>query len=212
MVPGPGVSRPDGRTLLIHSTIGRSSAITMTAGTNRVVVPLPPAASEIDLTPQDRPDRTSGDSDPRPLIVGLADLRSSFVEPRVRLVGIDNRNGLEQSLGIPFFWMGNSSTLLHLRASRSGDIDLAADFMLGPSVAATVPFRRLRLTGPGFKNPIDIAITGGPMTTRIPVEQGETVVSMEAPDPPTILQQPSGDRRPLILGVRGLHVVPDTCD
>ena len=212
MVPGPGVSRPDRRTLLIHSTIGPSSTVTMTAGTNRVVVPLPPGASEIDLTPQDRPDRPIGDSDPRPLIAGLADLRSSLLEPRVRLIGIDNKNGLEQSPGLPFFWMGNGSTLLRLRASRSLDVDLAADFMLGPSVAATVPFRRLRFTGPGFKNPIDIAITGGPMTTRIPVEQGETVVSMEALDPPTILRQPSGDRRPLILGVRGLHVVPDTCE
>jgi hypothetical protein len=212
MIPGPQVSRPDGRTLLVHSSIGPPSTITMTAGTNRFVVPLPPGASEIDLTPQDRPDRPAGDSDPRPLVAGLTDLRSSLMESAVRLIGIDNRNGLQQALGKPFFWMGDGPTLLHLRASRSGDASLAGDFLLGPSVAATVPSRRLRLTGPGFNSPIDIAVSGGPMTTRIPVEQGDTVVSMEALDPPTILRQPSGDRRPLVVGVSGLHVVAETCD
>jgi hypothetical protein len=210
MVPGPQVSRPDGRTMLIQSAIGPPSTITMTAGTNHFVVSLPPGASEVDLTPQDQPDRPAGNTDRRTLIAGLTDLRSSLLEPP-RLIDIDNKNGLEQSLGEPFFWMGNGATRLRLRASRSGDVNLAADFMLGPSVAATVPFRRLRLTGPGFTNPIDIAVSGGPMTTRIPVEQGDTVVSMEALDPPTILRQPNGDPRPLILGVRGLHVVSDPC-
>jgi hypothetical protein len=209
MVPGPQVSRPDGRTLLVHSAIGPPSIVTMTAGTNRFVTLLPPGPSEIDLTPQDPPDRPIGNSDTRSLITGLADLRSSLVD--VQLIGIDNKNGLEQSLGKPFFWMGNGSTVLHLRAFQAGDVNLVAEFIPGPSVATTVPFRRLRLTGPGFKNPIDIAVRGGLMTTRIPLEQGDTDVSMEALDPPTILSQPGGDRRPLILGVRGLRVVADGC-
>jgi hypothetical protein len=210
MLPGPSVSRPNGRTMLIHSAIGPSSTITMTAGTNRFIVSLPAGRSEIDLTPQDRPDRPTGNSDPRTLIAGLADLRSSLVEPAARLIGIDNKNGLEQFAGEPFFWMGNGSTMLHLRASRSGDVNLVADFLPGPAIAATVPFRRVRLMGPGFEHPIDIAISGGPMTTRIPVEQGDTVVSMDALDPPTVFHQPNGDTRPLILGVRGLHVVSDS--
>jgi hypothetical protein len=211
MFPGPSVSRPNERTLLVRSAIGPSSTITMSAGTNRFVVPLPPGASEIDLTPQDRPDKPAGNSDPRSLIAGLADLRSSLVEAPVRLIGIDNPNGMEQYLGRPFFWMGNGSTRIRLRASRLGDVNLVADFTPGPSIAATVPSRRLRLSGPGFKNPIDIAISGGPMTTRIPVEQGDSVVSMDALDSPTIPRQPNGDRRPLILGVSGLHVESDTC-
>jgi hypothetical protein len=212
MIPGPQVSRPDGRTLLVHSSIGPPSTITMAAGTNRFVVPLPPGARVFYLPPQVLPDRPAGDSDPRPLVAGLTDLRSSLRESAVRLIGIDNRNGLQQALGKPFFWMGDGPTLLHLRASRSGDASLTGDFLLGPSVAATVKLRRLRLTGPGLNSPIDIAVSGGPMTARIPVEQGDTVVSMEALDPPTIPRQPSGDRRPLVVGVSGLHVVTEVCD
>ena len=212
LVPGPQVSRPIGRTLLIQSTFGPPRTIALTAGTNRFVVPLSPGASEIDLIPQDRPDGPTENVATRSFIAGLTDLRSSLVAPSVRLIGIDNKNGLEQSLGATFFWMGDGPTMVRLRASRSGGASLVGEFFLGPSVAATVRSRRLRLTGPGFKNPIDIAVSDGPMTTRIPVGQGDTVVSMEALDPPTILRQPSGDRRPLILGVRGLHVVSDACD
>ena len=210
MIPGPQVSRPDRRTMLIHSAIGAPSTITMTAGANRFVVPIPSGASEIDLTPQDRPDSPTGNLDTQTLIAGLADLKSS-VETPVRLISIDNKNGLEEYLGERFFWMGDGSTTLRLQASRSGDVNVIANFMLGPSVAATVPFRRLRLTGPGFMNPIDVKISGGPMAIRIPVEQGDTLVSMDVLDPPTILGQANGDRRPLVLGVRGLQLVSDSC-
>jgi hypothetical protein len=79
MVPGPQVSGPDARTLLIHSAIGPPSTITMTAGANRFVVPLPAGASEIELTPQDRPELPAGGSSSRPRIAGLADLRTHVV-------------------------------------------------------------------------------------------------------------------------------------
>jgi hypothetical protein len=84
MVPGPQVSGPDARTLLIHSAIGPPSTITMTAGANRFVVPLPAGASEIELTPQDGSELPGKGSSPRPIIAALADLRTSVVEPPVR--------------------------------------------------------------------------------------------------------------------------------
>ena len=51
LVPGPQVSQPIGRTLLVQSTFGPPRTIALTAGTNRFVASLPPGASEIDLDP-----------------------------------------------------------------------------------------------------------------------------------------------------------------
>jgi hypothetical protein len=51
-----------------------------------------------------------------------------------------------------------------------------------------------------------ISVRGGPESVHVPLMRGNTVIRIEALDAPTVLVQPNGDRRPLVVGIQGMRI------
>jgi hypothetical protein len=120
------------------------------------------------------------------------------------IVKIENPNGLEKADNQDFLWIGRGLTIVLLRADRAGTLRLDADFVTGPSLPGRRTRRILIESSSGLKQTRCIGAGAG--SIEIPVEPGATEVVLAALDRPTSLLQPNGDRRPLLLGVKGLRI------
>jgi hypothetical protein len=93
-------------------------------------------------------------------------------------------------------------------STRRQDVELGITFVLGPSADAGLPTRRVRVLVPELGWTRELAVQGGPERIRVPVNRGSTVISLEALDPQTVPIQPTGDTRPLIVGIQSLRIGP----
>jgi hypothetical protein len=117
---------------------------------------------------------------------------------------IVNPLGVEKVDGKPFFWIGQQPVVLTAQATRSGLLVLGGEFRPGPSLPS-VNVRQLRVsTDRGFEQ--TVLVGGGAQTIEVPVAAGATQIMLSVLDTPTVLMQPNGDTRALLLGIRALKV------
>jgi hypothetical protein len=124
---------------------------------------------------------------------------SSWIVP----LQFENKNGFQTANGQPFFWVGQGDTTISVLAAKGGQLHLTATFVLGPS-APTLGTRRVLLTTEhGYRR--EVVLKGGIQSIVLPIEAGKTSLIFHPLDQPTVTKLPSGDTRPLLLGVRGLR-------
>jgi hypothetical protein len=121
------------------------------------------------------------------------------------LTRIENANGLEQTEGQPFFWIGWGRTTIEVLAPRRGGLLIGGTFFPGPSFPQTSQRVLQTSTSGGYES--TFTTHGGHDSFTIPVGKGQTSIWLVALAQPTQLQQPNGDTRPLVLGIRDLRVL-----
>lgn len=121
------------------------------------------------------------------------------------LIGhIKNENGLETWGGEPGFWIGKGETEISLYSSQEGEAALEAFFIRGPSSPEKKTRTLLVLSGGGYKEVLTFH-QDELLRMKIPVLPGQNRVILRALDKPTLLILPSGDSRPMLVGIRGLR-------
>jgi len=121
------------------------------------------------------------------------------------IADITNPNGLETINGKPFFWMGGDQTVLTIVSKRNQRVHLRGDAAMGPGLPGN-PRRYVRIeTSTGHQT--EVIIEAGPFDIELPIAEGKSTVGITVLDKPTVLRQPSGDTTPLVLGVKGLHIL-----
>ena len=118
---------------------------------------------------------------------------------------IRNRNGLEKMGGKSFFWIGDGDTEIDLLSTENGTAAISAEFLLGPSLPDKPDRRLVLLTDQGYQANILIS-ENGPQNIIFPVVGGKNSVILYSPDRPSVSVTGNGDRRPLLIGVRGLKI------
>ena len=118
---------------------------------------------------------------------------------------IRNPNGLEKLSGKPFFWIGKGDTEIDLLSTENGTAVISAEFLLGPSLPDKPDRRLVLLTDKGYQTNIIIA-KNGPQEITVPVVRGKNRIILHPLDRPSVSITGNGDKRPLLIGVRGLKV------
>lgn len=118
---------------------------------------------------------------------------------------IQNPNGLERLDGMPFFWIGQGSTIVSVQTPYTGTLTLQAQFILGPSLPGVKSRKLLVAVSGGYKQEVNIG--QGESTIRIPAPAGQVQVELIPLDKSTIAITGNNDTRPLLLGVKGLKVI-----
>jgi hypothetical protein len=127
------------------------------------------------------------------------------------LTDIANPNGRETLTGEPLFWVSDRDTTITVLAGTAGVLSLSADFVPGPSVPES-NFRDILVrTESGYSSETRIQFPGIPTSgstgvLSMPIAKGQTRITIRGLDRPTVLQQPSGDRSPLLVGVHSLRL------
>jgi hypothetical protein len=117
-----------------------------------------------------------------------------------------NANGLEDWGGELGFWLGQGDTEIDLIASRNGQLEISGYFTPGPSLPDKTTRRILITTDQGYNR--EVTLDGeGTHELSIPVTMGQNSITLRPLDKPTLDILPNGDTRPLLVGIRGLHIV-----
>jgi hypothetical protein len=117
---------------------------------------------------------------------------------------LENKYGLEQLGGEPFFWMGQEDTSIQLIASRSGIASLNASFILGPAEPDRPTRTLLVSNGAGYSQ--RLLLTSGARDILLPVRAGPNTITLRVLEPPTNPRYSNGDPRLLMLGVQRLQL------
>jgi hypothetical protein len=208
--PGPSVAGSGSRRMQVTTTSGYSGEVLVDDGERFIQVPVKAGKEQIRMTVLDLPTLPPPNGDSRALLLGVQDLRVELGQLRVVVRHIDNRNGLEQVDGRPFFWMGDGDTIITVEANEAGTVRLAAEFVLGPSVTNGAARHLAITTGRGHRSQITLGSGRGSIVA--PVRAGENRIVLRPLDSPDKAMTGAGDRRPLVLGVRDLQVLFDRAD
>lgn len=208
-----GPSLPDQPTRQLQVQVGNVQLQIMVAENAHQVLALPIIAgnNSITLTPLDKPSvAVTNGNDPRPLLLGVKDLAVVLQPTSANTIGqlllsdIENPNGLESLDGQQFFWIGQGTTVLHIKTNRPGMAELRAQLMLGPSLPEKIDRRLQITTDHGYQ--IETTVGNGASSLTIPVTAGTTNISIKSLDTPSQSKTGQGDPRPLLLGVKGLQI------
>jgi hypothetical protein len=203
-LPGPSVPNQPQRNLLVTSSAGYSEQVTLNGGFQEIVLPVPAGDTTIILRPLDKPISTSAATgDPRPLVLGVKAISVQLDRGLAAIKQIENANGLEQVDGTQFFWIGQGPTKIEMYAIQDGHLTLEATFVPGPSLPDAAVRQILIETNSGYREHISIA--GGAQRIELPVQAGNTTITLTPLDVPTSAAT-NADPRPLLLGVKGLTV------
>jgi hypothetical protein len=127
-----------------------------------------------------------------------------------QILQIENPNGLETFQGEPFVWVGTHPTRITVRTPCTGIFLLKArEFFLGPS-APELDFRTIVIeTAVSSKEYRFTKISDG-----IPIHLGKGTHEFKiwCSNPPSVLVQPNGDRRPLLIGINGYYLAKNSCE
>ena len=95
--------------------------------------------------------------------------------------------------------------MLTIVSKRNQRVHLRGDAAMGPGLPGN-PRRYVRIeTSTGHQT--EVIIEAGPFDIELPIAEGKSTVGITVLDKPTVLRQPSGDTTPLVLGVKGLHIL-----
>jgi hypothetical protein len=211
MLPGPSLPERSERIIQLAANGAISQTVTIANGHQVLEVPVVAGENTITLTALDKPSMaTTNGSDARPLLLGVKGLAvalrpesaSSTVETTVAI--ITNANGLEQLDSEQFFWIGQGPTVIRIRASHSGVLQLSANMVPGPSL----PEQSARKLQVVVNNAISqtLTIENGYQVLAVPAVAGENTITLTALDKPSAAMTNGNDPRPLLLGVKGLEV------
>jgi hypothetical protein len=208
-----GPSLPEQPIRRLQVAVGNLISQTVTAENGYQVLAIPAAAGEntITLTPLDEPSvAVTNGTDSRPLLLGVKGLAvvlqqaSASSIGQLALSGIENPNGLERVDGQQFFWIGQGTTVLHVKSNRSGMAQLSAQFLLGPSLPEKIDRRLQITTNHGYQT--QTTLGNGVDIVTVPIIAGTTNISIKSLDTPSQSETNQGDTRPLLLGVKGLQI------
>jgi hypothetical protein len=209
-VPGPSVVGVPARRLLLSTSSGYSREVLVHTGDRQIQVPVKAGREQIRLRVLDTPNVPAPNGDPRALLLGVQDLGVALVQQRIAVQRVENRNGIEQVEGRPFFWMGDGGTTITLDAPTAGSAEFSAEFVPGPSVS-TKTERHVEVVvnnGAGRR----VKVHPGMNSIRVPLRLGENRVVLRTLDSPDRPVTGRGDRRPLVLGVLDLGVRFESID
>lgn len=117
------------------------------------------------------------------------------------LINIYNPNGLELLDGQPFFWLGDSQTILDIYSACDKNIRLLFEALMGSSFSGQ---RHLRIDSKDWN--LVVVVQSGPVELEIPIWNGENQVLLSVLEKPNSHAASTDDRRPLMLGVLNLRV------
>jgi hypothetical protein len=120
---------------------------------------------------------------------------------------IQNANGINRLDDISF-WMGKGDTTIEVLASKAGMLQLGGTFLLGPSVPELS--RRTLFINNNKSYQTQVVLTAGDGLVSVPVQAGLNKIMLRPLDVPTIAKLDNGDTRPLVLGIRDIHIQLDT--
>jgi hypothetical protein len=202
--PGPSVSDRAGRQMLVTTTSGVSRQIDIRRGKSTFNLSVEAGINEITLQALDQPTKNNlPNGDTRSLVLGVQNLTVSLSDNLVSIEQVENPNGIERLDGKEFFWMGKDHTTIKVWSAAPGRLLLSAHFIPGPSLPRMTTRQVDIATDHGYRE--THAIFAGDQTIDLPIEAGETVITLTPLDTPTVLRLPNGDTRPLVLGVQGLQ-------
>jgi hypothetical protein len=137
----------------------------------------------------------------------LQDVTWNWRPTEAVIARIDNPNGLETYEGQSFFWIGQGDTTVLVRTRGVGELRLGAHFLMGPSLPGINTRRLLVATDTGYKS--EVVLTGGEQKISVPALHPHTVVTLTSQDTPSVAVTGNKDTRPLLVGVKGIHVELD---
>ena len=121
-----------------------------------------------------------------------------------KLVQVRNSYGLETVGGDQFFWLGGEPATMVIDAGQAGPALLRAkEFWFGPS-APDLLFRTL-VTECG-QHRIQYRFTKDSKGVPIQLDRGMQECRIWCKDAPSVLKQPNGDTRVLLLGLKGYYL------
>ncbi|MBI5304102.1 MAG: hypothetical protein HY868_18350 [Chloroflexi bacterium] len=121
------------------------------------------------------------------------------------ITAIKNANGIEEWNGDRGLWLGDGDTEINFVSSKEGRATITAEFTRGPSLPNTLERQLLVLADSGYSAGVTIARDGA-QSFSVPVIAGPNRLILRPLDRPTLPELSNGDARPLLLGVRGLHI------
>jgi hypothetical protein len=130
--------------------------------------------------------------------------RNRTVQGPVEITAITNAYGVETLDGTNFVWVGPEPLILNVVSEAAGTYRLRASrFLMGPSLPGNSK-RRLQIEIGGNKKEIVIDAD----TKEIPLSLGKGPVDVKIVclDTPTLLGQPNGDPRPLMVGIQDFSI------
>jgi len=202
-VLGPSVPNKSQRRLLMTTDTGYSRQFIFHGGDQNIALPVQAGKTKLVLSTLDQPIGANAiKGDPRPLVLGVKGLTVSLDDNPVAVEQIENPNGLERSDDQPFFWMGKGSTTIRIQTLQAGRLALQATFIPGPSLPNVLLRQVMVESDTGYRESISIA--AGEHRIELPVRVSTTTIKLTPLDTPTQIELANGDKRPLILGVKGL--------
>lgn len=120
------------------------------------------------------------------------------------VTNFSNPNGVEVWDGQPAFWLGTEPTTIDILSGKSGTITISGNFVVGPSLPEKLDRDILIQTNHGYKQELKLA--GGKNHLMVPIQSGATRIVLQPLDIPSVAALPSGDTRPLLLGIVGAAI------
>jgi hypothetical protein len=117
-------------------------------------------------------------------------------------IRFDNPNSLEGDSNNPFCWLGKGQTRIDVLAGCPGVVTLCARLEPGPCLPESRRRRLLLRSSGGWSR--EIISHGGPVQWTIPIPAGKSTITIESLDKPTLSPLPSGDTRPMLVGMSEL--------
>jgi hypothetical protein len=117
---------------------------------------------------------------------------------------IKNPNGLERHNKKLFFWLGNEPAEIKIASDFDGCAQVSFNAALGPSLP-DVPARHLQISSGSETN--SMTVRPGEVNFSTYLKEGtDNIVKLQLLDQPTVLVQPDGDGRIMLLRVSNLAI------
>ncbi len=122
------------------------------------------------------------------------------------LVDVRNPNGLEIINGRPSLWLGGGTTRFTLVSGAAQEAVLSAELAPGPRASPDARSWQLAITAGDWRT--EIGVSPPVANIRLPLQTGETEVSLDVLAAPAGPVPPNGDPRAMILGFIDYRLEP----
>jgi hypothetical protein len=121
---------------------------------------------------------------------------------------LQNPNGIESWGGVPGTWLGDQAARWTILTNVAANFILKADFAPGPSLSEGST-RTLEVTTNSEYHTSVVITEAGLKNISVPMMRGLNRLELRVIEHPTILKQPNGDTRPLLLSMRAFQICPN---
>jgi hypothetical protein len=123
---------------------------------------------------------------------------SWLMKDALSITGVAPPNGLEDTGGVPFFWLGNQDAAIEVVSKDTGYMRLRVTISLGPSLPGATLQRLVVRTGESRAQVLTVG--NQELSVVVPVHRGHNAIFLHVADTPTITLS---DPRVLLLRVLG---------